>query len=84
MSKNALKLEGGIVYEFDPEAVYEPGEGKSFKYISFKKVTSQKDGTRKYQNITVKIAHKDKFAQWLQECVDALRGNAKPGPDAPF
>ena len=76
--KKAINLQGGIVYEFDSEALYEPGEGKSFKYISFKKVTTQKDGTKKYQNFTVK------FAQWLQECVNALRGDTKPGDDVAF
>lgn len=80
--KNVLELQG-IVYEFDSEAVYETG-GKSFKYISFKKVTKEKDGSRKYQNLTVKIAHQAKFSQWLQECVDVLRGDVKPGDDVPF
>jgi len=84
---NPLELDGGIIYEFDPNATYETG-GKTYNFISFKKVSTYKDKAqkeqKKYQNLTVKIAHKLEFIPWLEECLEELKSDASAGDDVPF
>ncbi len=82
-----LEFEGGIKYEFNPKAVFETG-GKSFEFISFKKITTYKEKAGKeqdkYQNLTVKPAHKEEFIPWLEECVEELKNPVNRGDDVPF
>ena len=74
--KSKLELEEGkIVYEFSDEEEY---EGK--KFVSLKKVTTFKEGAKKYQNLTCKPAHWEKVSEWL---LAVLR--SEPGSkDVPF
>ena len=67
---NNLEL-GNIEYQFDPEAVFEK-DGKEYKFISFKKITTFKGKgdskeNKKYQNLTVKNDHWAEFSEWLRE-----------------
>jgi hypothetical protein len=82
-----LELDDGkISYEFDPQAVFEKGDNR-YEFISFKKISSfmgkDKKKQEKFQNLTVKPAHKEEFIEWLQECLDELRGDVvgQPAPD---
>ena len=77
------KLEiDNVCYEFAPDATFEK-DGKTYEYISFKKVTTYKakDGkeNKKYQNLTVKPGHWAEFSTWL---MDVMSG--EPGEEADF
>lgn len=55
---------GNISYEFDLNATWEK-DGKTYSFISLKKITSFKDGHNKYQNLTIRTSDWPAFRQWL-------------------
>ena len=82
-----LKLDKGISFEFEKEAVFEK-DGKRYTFTSFKKISEYKDKAgkeqRKYQNLTVKPEHLMEFIPWLEECLEELKSDASAGDDVPF
>lgn len=73
MKKN-LKINDSLEYEFDLHAIFEK-DGNEYEFISFKKITTFKNNT-KYQNLTVKPEHWEKFRLFLQEIIE--------GEEVPF
>lgn len=81
--KHSLSLnEGKVVYEFDNAAKWEK-DGKTFEFISFKKITAYKEN-KKYQNLTVSKTDWEDFARWMDECLSGNVPAREPGADVPF
>lgn len=68
------------IYEFDPDAVYE-SNGKSYGYISFKKIQIDRNGGKKFQNLTVSKDNWLEFVGFLQEVLQWAEESAE---DIPF
>lgn len=67
--KHTLELnDGKLVYEYENPSTWEK-DGKTYEFISFKKVTTFKDA-KKYQNLTVKMEDWIKFSSFLREILD--------------
>jgi len=76
------------IYEFDPDAVFETN-GKSYPFISFKKIQIDRNGGKKFQNLTVSPENWDEFVGFLGEVLqyaeDSAGDVADPAPeDIPF
>ena len=67
-----------IEYEFDEDAFWEK-DGKRFEFISLKKITTFKEN-KKYQNITIKHEHLEKFKEFLKDII----GESNLKRDDPF
>jgi len=68
------------IYEFDPDAVFETN-GNSYPFISFKKLTIDRQGAKKFQNLTVSPENWLEFVGFLQAVLEyAEKGEA----DVPF
>lgn len=75
-----------IEYEWDEEAEWTNNEGKTFSFASLKKTTTYK-GNKKFQNLTVKPEHIDKFKEFLRDIVSGKQNKQPPkdeGQDVPF
>lgn len=68
------------IYEFDPEAVYETN-GNSYEYISFKKIQIDRNGSKKFQNLTVSKDNWIDFVGFLQQVLAYAEGSVE---DIPF
>jgi hypothetical protein len=68
------------IYEFDPDAVFE-SNGNSYEYISFKKIQIDRNGGKKFQNLTVSKDNWIDFVGFLQQVLAYAEENAE---DVPF
>ncbi len=76
MKKKLDLNEGKTVYEYENPSIFER-DGKTYEFISFKKITAFKE-QKKYQNLTIR--KEDQFAVfgWLRDCID---GEIRTGPE---
>jgi hypothetical protein len=55
-----------ITYSFNPDDKYKTQDGKVYKFVSIKKVSTYK-GKKKFQTITIKHENWNEFRRWLLE-----------------
>jgi len=74
-----------IEYEWDDEVEWTNDQGQTFSFASMKKVTIYK-GNKKYQNLTVKPEHIDKFKGFLKDIISGKQSKQSPKDeeDTPF
>ncbi len=58
-----------IEYELNEKDSWTNEEGQMFEFISLKKIATYK-GKKKYQNLTIKHEHFEKFKEWMREIVE--------------
>jgi hypothetical protein len=65
-----------IEYEFIEDDSFEK-DGKTYTFASLKKVTTYK-GNKKYQNVTIKHEHLDKFKEFLKDIIGESKHDDEP------
>ena len=72
-----------IEYEWNEEAEWTNDQGQTFSFASLKKTTTYK-GYKKYQNLTVKPEHIDKFKAFLKDIISGKQTQDKEDDYSPF
>lgn len=64
-----------IEYQYNENDKYEK-DGTEYSFVSLKKITEYK-GNKKYQNLTIKLDHLDKFKNFLRDILKEPRQSKK-------
>ena len=79
---NKLHLHN-IEYEWNEETKWTNDQGQTFSFASLKKTITYK-GNKKYQNLTVKPEHIDKFKGFLKDIISGGSTQEKDEDDIPY
>ncbi len=66
--KSELKVNDQVSYILDTDDSYTTSDGKTYKYVSLKKITKQKSGKPKWQILTISHDNEKAISEWLQKC----------------
>ncbi len=74
-----------IEYEWNEKAEWTNEQGQTFSFASLKKTSTFKNN-KKYQNLTVKPEHIEKFKEFLKDIIGAKQSKQPPidDDDIPF